>query len=66
MGASLTILVRLAGLEPAAYGLGIHRSIRLSYKRSTAKRIKTKVVLARNGVGKETRTPNIWIHSPVL
>src|SRR5664280_2766482 len=31
MGASLTILVRLAGLEPAAYGLGIHRSIRLSY-----------------------------------
>ena len=39
MGASLTILVRLAGLEPAAYGLGIHRSIRLSYKRSIAKRI---------------------------
>jgi len=23
-------------------------------------------VLTKNGVGKETRTPNIWIHSPVL
>lgn len=66
MGARLTILVRLAGLEPAAYGLGIHRSIRLSYKRSYAKRIKTTTTVAENGVGKETRTPNIWIHSPVL
>jgi hypothetical protein len=66
MGASLTILVRLAGLEPATYGLGIHRSIRLSYKRSIAKRMKSRVMLTNNGVGKETRTPNIWIHSPVL
>ena len=66
MGASLTILVRLAGLEPAAYGLGIHRSIRLSYKRSIAKRTISRVVLTKHGVGKETRTPNIWIHSPVL
>ena len=49
MGAHLTILVRLAGLEPAAYGLGIHRSIRLSYKRSTAKHTVSKAVLEKWG-----------------
>jgi hypothetical protein len=66
MGASFIILVRLAGLEPAAYGLGIHRSIRLSYKRSTAKHTPSGSMPEKYGVGKETRTPNIWIHSPVL
>ena len=40
MAKSLTVLVRLAGLEPATCGLEVRCSIQLSYRRKTVRKAK--------------------------
>lgn len=47
-------LARLRGLEPPTSGSEVRCSIQLSYRRN------------KTGVNEGTRTPNTWIHSPVL